>query len=133
MSKMWGNEWIKSWTTDAQWDLFSLKSQTFGLGQTNSANKFWGIWYIFGQTISIHFGTVSCLSMFSIIKPLFLKKTNVLSFYPPKSCFRILIKFLESKFSFSADFSHFYVMIYNSKNCIRILNTDLDSKLKLKC
>ena len=44
---------------------FSLKSQTFGLGQTNWANKFWGIWGIVGQT----FGK------FSIIQPLFLQKT----------------------------------------------------------
>jgi hypothetical protein len=27
-------------------------SQTFGLGQTNWADKFWGICGIFGQTIS---------------------------------------------------------------------------------
>jgi hypothetical protein len=59
---------------------FSLKSRTFGLGQTNWANKFWGIWGIFGQTISTHFGTVSPLSMFFIIQPLFLKKTKPL--YP---------------------------------------------------
>ena len=32
---------------------------TFGLGQTNWADKFWGIWRIFGQFISTHFGTVS--------------------------------------------------------------------------
>ena len=25
-----------------------LKSRTFGLGQTNWADKFWGIWGIFG-------------------------------------------------------------------------------------
>ena len=53
---------------------FSLKSRTFRLGQTNWADKFWGIWGIFGQTISTHFGTVSPLSMFSIIQPLFLQK-----------------------------------------------------------
>ena len=46
-------------TTDAQWSLFSLKSRIFGLGQTNWADKFWGISGIFGQTISTHFGTVS--------------------------------------------------------------------------
>jgi hypothetical protein len=27
---------------------FSLKSRTFGLGQTNWADKFWGIWGLFG-------------------------------------------------------------------------------------
>ena len=36
------------------------------------ADKFWGIQGIFGQTIGIHFGTVSPLFMFSIIQPLFL-------------------------------------------------------------
>jgi hypothetical protein len=59
---------------------FSSKSQTFGLGHTNWTNKFCGIWDIFGQTISTHFGTVSLLSMFSIIQPLFLQKTKPL--YP---------------------------------------------------
>ena len=59
---------------------FLLKSGTFGLGQTNWADKFWGIWDIFGQTISTQIGTVSPLSMFSIIQPLFLQKTKPL--YP---------------------------------------------------
>jgi hypothetical protein len=27
-----------------------LKSRSFGLGQTNWVDKFWGIWGIFGQT-----------------------------------------------------------------------------------
>ena len=61
------------WTPNEAFFLF--KSRTFGLGQSNWANKFWGIWGIFGQTISTHFGTVSPLSMFSIIRPLFLQKT----------------------------------------------------------
>ena len=38
------------------------------------ANKFWGIWGIFGQTISTYFGTVSLLPVFSIIQTLFLQK-----------------------------------------------------------
>ena len=50
---------------------FSSKSQTFGLGQTIWADKFWGI---FGRFISIHFGIVSPLSMFFINEPLFLQK-----------------------------------------------------------
>ena len=41
-------------------------------------DKFWGIWGIFGLTISTHFGTVSPLSMFSIVQPLFLQITNPL-------------------------------------------------------
>ena len=39
----------------------------FGLGQTIWADTFWGILVIFGQFISTHFGTVSPLSMFSIL------------------------------------------------------------------
>jgi hypothetical protein len=33
------------------------------------ADKLWGIWGIFGQTISTHFGAVSPLSMFFTIQP----------------------------------------------------------------
>jgi hypothetical protein len=65
---------------------FFRKSQTFGLGQTNWAENFWGIWGIFGQFISTHFGTVGSLSMFSINQPLFLQRTKPL--YPnPKHLF----------------------------------------------
>jgi hypothetical protein len=42
------------------------------------------------------------------------------------------MQFLEAKVSFSADISPFHVMIYHSKTYIEILNTDLDSKLKLE-
>ena len=48
--------------------------------QINWAEMFWGIWGIFGQTVSTHFVTVSSLSMFSIIQPFFLQKTKPL--YP---------------------------------------------------
>ena len=61
-------------TTDTQRDLFL----TFGLGQTFWTDYFWGIWGIFGRTISSHFGTVSSLFMFSIIQSLFLQKTKPL-------------------------------------------------------
>ena len=57
---------------------FLSKSQTFGLAQTIWADKFWGIWGIFGQVISTHFGTVSPLSMFFINQLLFLQKTKPL-------------------------------------------------------
>jgi hypothetical protein len=50
------------------------------------ADKLWGIWGIFSQTISTHFCKVSLLPMFSIIQPLFLQKTK--PFYPhPKYLF----------------------------------------------
>ena len=52
---------------------FLLKSRTFGLGQIIWADKFWGI---SGRFIITHFGTVSPLSMFFIIQPLFLQKTQ---------------------------------------------------------
>ena len=42
---------------------FSLKSRTFGLGQTNWADKFKTISGIFVQTINTQFGTVSSLSI----------------------------------------------------------------------
>ena len=42
------------------------------------ADKFWGIWGIFGRFVSTHFGTLSSLSMFSINQPLFLQKTKPL-------------------------------------------------------
>jgi hypothetical protein len=68
--------------------LFSLKFRTFWLGQTNWEDEFLGIWGTFDQIISTHFGTMSPLSMFSIIQPLFLQKTKPL--YPhPKYLFRI--------------------------------------------
>jgi hypothetical protein len=59
-----------------------LKYRTFGLGQTNWADKFWGIWGILGGTLNTHFGTVSPLSMFSIIQPLFLQNTKPLYPHP---------------------------------------------------
>ena len=62
--------------TDAQRSLFSPKYQTFGLGQTIWANKFWGIWGIFGQFISTLSGTVSPLSMFFVNQTLVLQKNE---------------------------------------------------------
>ena len=59
---------------------FSLKSQTFGLEQTIWADKFWGIWGIFGWFISSCFDVVSPLSLFSNYQPLILLKTKLL--YP---------------------------------------------------
>ena len=53
-------------------------NEAFGLGQTIWADKFWGIWGIFKQFISTHFGTVCPLSIFSINQSLFLQKTKPL-------------------------------------------------------
>ena len=67
---------------------FFIKIPNFWAWQTIWADKFWGIWGIFGQFISTHFGTVGPLSMFSINQPLFLQKTKPL--YPnPKYLFGI--------------------------------------------
>ena len=75
---------------------FSLKLRTFGLGQTIWADQFWVIRGIFGRFSSTHFGTVSPLSLFYIIQPLFLKKTKTL--YPhPKYLFGIGIWILGTK------------------------------------
>ena len=67
-------------TKDAQWSLFYWNPELLGLGrqikQINSGT--FGV-HIFGQIISTHFGTVS---MFSIIRPLFLKKTKPLYPHP---------------------------------------------------
>ena len=49
---------------------FFIEIQNFWAWQSNWADKFWGIWGIFDQTISTHFGTVSPLFMFYIIQPL---------------------------------------------------------------
>ena len=71
--------WLTGQSTDIGRPMkpFLLKSQTFGLGQTNWANKFWGIWGIFGQTISTHFDTLSIFN--SIIQALFLKSQAFIS------------------------------------------------------
>ena len=67
---------------------FFIEIQNFWDGQTNWVDKFWGIWGIFGRTISTHFGTVSPFFMFSIIQSLFQQKTKPL--YPrPKYFFEI--------------------------------------------
>jgi hypothetical protein len=67
---------------------FFIESQTFGLGQTIWADKCWGIWGIFSQFISTHFGSVSTMSLFSINQPFSLQKTK--SLYPnPKYLFGI--------------------------------------------
>ena len=53
-------------TTDAQWSLFSLKSRIFGLGQTNWADKFWGISCIFGPNyILVQLVFCPCFPLFN--------------------------------------------------------------------
>ena len=45
---------------------FHRNPKTIGLAQTIWADKFWGIWGIFGRFISTHFVAVSSLSMLSV-------------------------------------------------------------------
>ena len=45
---------------------FRPRTTDFWAWVDNFADKFWGIWGIFGQFIRTHFGTVSPLSIFSI-------------------------------------------------------------------
>ena len=62
--------------THGQWtpsEAFFIEIQNFW------ADTLWGIW---GQIISTHFGTMSLMSMFSIIQPSFLQKTKPLYPYP---------------------------------------------------
>jgi hypothetical protein len=54
---------------------FYQKSQTFGLGHTIWADKFWGILGIFGQTISTHLG-LPC-PCFPLINHYFYKKLSL--------------------------------------------------------
>jgi hypothetical protein len=69
-----------------------MKYQTFGLVQTIWTDKFWGILGTFGRFISTHFGTVSPLSMFFIIQPVFLQKAK--PFHPnPKYLFGMRFEF----------------------------------------
>ena len=57
---------IKTRTADSQWSLFSLKSRTFGLGQTNWTHKLWGIWGIFGlTTILVQWVPWRCFTLFN--------------------------------------------------------------------
>jgi hypothetical protein len=66
------------WTTDAQWSIFSLKSQTFGLGQTNWADKFWGIWGIFGYISALILVLWVPCPCFSLFNHYFYKKLSQL-------------------------------------------------------
>ena len=68
------------------WDLFigaiddqyhRIRTSNEAFFQQNPQLLVMGIWGTFGQSISTHFGTVSSLSMFSIIHPLFLQKPNL--------------------------------------------------------
>ena len=56
-------------------EAFFLEIQNFWAWQTNWADRFWGIWVIFGQAISTHFGTVSPLSM--LFNHYFFKKLSL--------------------------------------------------------
>ena len=85
------------WTDERLSSLFSLTITSTDYGRAMKpffikipnfwawADKFWGIWGIFGRFISTQFGTVSSLSMFSIDQPLFLQKTKPL--YPNPKIF----------------------------------------------
>jgi hypothetical protein len=62
-----------------------LKSRIFGLGQINWADdwadKFWGIWGIFVQNISPHFGKVSTEYLVYVFHYSTIISTKKLSFY----------------------------------------------------
>ena len=56
------------------------KSWIFGLGQTFWAEIVWGIWGIFGRTISTHFGTAS--ACFPLFNHYFYKKLSLYILLP---------------------------------------------------
>ena len=66
------NETCSLRTTDAPWSLFFIEIWNFWVWTDNLGRYILGIWGIFSQFISPHFGTVSPISMFSINQPLFL-------------------------------------------------------------
>ena len=61
------------WTLNGAF--FHLNPKLFG--QTIWVDNFWDIWGIFGRLISIHFGTLSPLSMLNINEPLLLEKLSL--------------------------------------------------------
>ena len=73
-------------TTDTQRELVFEESKLLSLGRQIEPKFFGAFGGIFGQTISIHFGAVSPLSMFSIIQPLFLQKTKSLCTLSATQC-----------------------------------------------
>ena len=76
---------------------------------------------IFGQTISSHFGTVSSLSMFSIIQPLLLQKTK--SLYPhPKYLFGLGFEF-ECGLQRIRDLAYLITVTFWEKVDFLIINT----------
>ena len=77
-------------TTNAQWSLFLLKSRTFGLEQTNWADKFWGIWGIFGRTVFL-VQWVPC-PCFPLFNHYFYKKLS-LYIHIPNICLGLGFKF----------------------------------------
>ena len=77
---------------------FFIEIQKFWAWADNLGGQIWGSFAVcsFGQFISIHFGAVSSLFMFSINQPLFLQKTRPL--YPnPKHLFGIGIRIWAAK------------------------------------
>ena len=66
---------------------FFIEIQNFWAWADKLAGKFLGIWGIFDQTISTHFGTVSPLFMLSINQPLFLQKKTKPLYPNPKYLF----------------------------------------------
>ena len=124
--------WRQARTTDAQWSLFSSKSQTFELGQTNWADKFGGIWGIFGWFIRTHFGTVSPLSMFSINQPLPLQKTKPL--YQNPNSLGFSRQFGQINFwafgVFSADLSAPILVLWFPCPCFPLINQYFYKKTK---
>ena len=114
-------------TRDAQWSLFLLKFRTFGLGQKiGQINS--GAFGAFLANYQHHFGTVSPLSMFSIIQPLFLQNKTQKNWVQDRSIkcsksyksilkmFKALTKFFKfSKFLKCSKFKPCQIIIVTQK------------------
>ena len=82
------SSWLNTRTRDAQWSLFSSKSQTFGFGQTIWADNF-GEFGIFLNDLSapilvLWVSSLSCLR-FPLINHYFCKKLRIYILLNPKS------------------------------------------------
>ena len=84
----------RSRTTDAQWSLFSSKSQTFGLGQT-----------ILGRKILGHFGVFSA----DLSAPILVQ-------WVPCPCFSLINHYFYKKLSFKVSKSQIFIIKSNFKS-----------------
>ena len=84
LNLFWKRSFLKNSKSDSKVNISGMKLyHLHRFAISIWADKFWDIWGIFGQFISIHFGTVSTLSMFFIKSTIiFTKKPKPLYLNP---------------------------------------------------